>query len=113
MFLFVVAVFTGGSKIVLSTLAPADNRNDVIHSQLIRRTTATAIITCAAGQFLFPPARFTQIPGFFPFPLYLLFANAYYKGVGHISIPGIIILKTLKSLRSHRTKPKRRPNLGI
>ena len=49
MFLFIVAVFTRWSKIVLSTLAPADNRNYVIHSQLIRRTTATAIVTCAAG----------------------------------------------------------------
>ena len=49
MLLFVIAVFTSWSKVVLSTLAPADNGNDVIHCQLIWRKPVSAVIAGAAG----------------------------------------------------------------
>jgi len=47
-FLFVIAVFTSCSNVVLSAPAPADNWNDVIHGQLMRCKTLTAVIAGAA-----------------------------------------------------------------
>ena len=49
MFLFIVAVFTSCSNVVLSTLAPADNGNYVIHCQLIWCKPVSAVIAGAAG----------------------------------------------------------------
>ena len=85
MFLFIIAVFTGCSNVVLSTPAAADNWNDVIHGQLIWRKTPSAVIASASGQSLLPPPRFTQGPGLFPLPLYLLFTHRNYKRWFHKS----------------------------
>ena len=49
MFLFVIAVFTGCSNVVLDAPAAANNGNDVIHSQLIWRKVPTAVIANATG----------------------------------------------------------------
>ena len=48
MFLFIIAVFTRRSNVVLGTLAPADNWNDVIHGQLIWGKSPSAVIAGAA-----------------------------------------------------------------
>ena len=47
--LFVVAVFTSCSNVVLSAPAPADHWNDVIHCQFIWRKTVAAVIADATG----------------------------------------------------------------
>ena len=79
MFLFIIAVFTSRSNVVLSTLAAANDWNDVIHGQLIWRKTPSAVIAGASGQSLLPPPRFTKSPGLFPLSLYLLFTYRNYK----------------------------------
>ena len=83
MLLFTVAVLASCSNVVLSTLAPADNWDDVIHGEVLWRKSTTAVIADAAGQSLLPPSRFTERPGLFTLLLYIFFGNAYYKWIGH------------------------------
>jgi hypothetical protein len=85
MFFFIIAVFTSCSNVVLGALAAANNWNDVIHGQFLRRKPPSAVMAGAPGQSLLPPPRFTQSPGLFPLPLYLLITYRNYKGWFHKS----------------------------
>jgi hypothetical protein len=86
-FLFIVTLFTSCSNVVLGTFAAADNGNDVIHCQLIRREALTAIIAGPAGQLLFPPPLFAERPGLLPLSSDLSFTDIYYEWFRHLFQP--------------------------
>jgi hypothetical protein len=85
-FLFIVALLAGYGNIALGAFAAPDNGNDVIHRQLIRRETATAIVADPPGEPLLPPPRIAQSPGLLSFSVYLLFAHRNYKRWFHSSL---------------------------
>ena len=92
-FLFIVTLFAGCSNVVLGTLATADNGNDVIHGQRIRREALTTVITGTAGQLLLPPPRFSQPPCLFSLPFNLFVTDTNYKRFNHLLQSSLILFR--------------------
>ncbi len=61
-FLFIIALLTGGNQVPLTAGASSGNRREMIHGQLLRLELPTAIMTDAAGKLLLPPATFAKLP---------------------------------------------------
>jgi len=64
----IIAAFTAGNKIILSTAAATAQWEQVIHGQLFKGHFSAAEMTLARSGPLLPPSALSQVPGLGPFP---------------------------------------------
>lgn len=74
-----ITLLAGRDYVAFSAFTAADDRNQVVHSEIFWWESLSAIITDPIGALPLPPLTGTQLPGPLPLAPDLFFTDGYYE----------------------------------